>query len=137
MLCGVTLLLFLRARRAKKRKLETQYTTQDGDGPAEDGKAQLHSDEVKPVRKELEGDAPDKKIKQIGEVMEMPANEPVEAKKELPANEIVGFEMDTARNSRFTNNKPVKRKDLPLSFGPAEIYQADKSESAKTSVQVP
>jgi LPXTG-motif cell wall-anchored protein len=34
LLCGVILLLFLRKRRAKKRKLETQYTTQDGDGPA-------------------------------------------------------------------------------------------------------
>jgi hypothetical protein len=53
--------------------------------------------------------------------MEMPANEPVEAKKELPANEIVGSEMDTARNNRFTNNEPVKRKDLPLSFRPVEM----------------
>lgn len=64
----------------------------------------------------------------------MPANELAEAKKELLANEIVGSKVEAAQNNRFTNDEPVKRKDLPLSLGPAEMYQVNKSESGKSSV---
>lgn len=111
LLCGVTLLLFLRRRQSKKSKSETQYTTQDGDDPTKTEKAQLHSDDIKPVRKELEGDVPNKKDERIEEVVEMPANEPVEGAKELPANEIMGSEMDATKNNRFTKNELVERKD--------------------------
>jgi hypothetical protein len=64
-------------------------------------------------------------------VVEMPANE---AKKELPANEIVSSKVEAAQNNRFTNDEPVKRKDRPLSLGPTEMYQVNESESGKSSV---
>lgn len=58
---------------------------------AEQEKAQLHSDDVKPVRTELDGDLRGKPIPPG----ELGANErPPRAINELPANEVVGSEME-------------------------------------------
>ena len=49
---------------------------------------------MKPDPKELEGD---KVAPKIGMLAEIPSNEPVDGKNELPANEIVGSEMEGKR----------------------------------------
>lgn len=61
-------------------------------------KAQLHSDDLKPDRKELVGEGAVKR-KPVS-VAEMPANEdPKRITSELPENEIIGSEMDSQSKS--------------------------------------
>jgi hypothetical protein len=60
--------------------------------PTEQEKAQLHSDDVKPVRTELDGGLRRKPIPP----RELAANEdPTRTINELPANEAVGSEMES------------------------------------------
>jgi hypothetical protein len=76
--CGLALIFF---SRRKKRRAKASM----GDNADTDVKAQLHSEDVKPVRKELQGDQPPE---------ELPGKDVVVS--ELPANEIVGSEMEAA-----------------------------------------
>lgn len=79
--CGLALIFFF--RRKKRRAKEKASIDENADT---DVKAQLHSEDVKPVRKELQGDQPPEVLPGKGLVVA-----------ELPANEIVGSEME-ARN---------------------------------------
>ena len=65
-------------------------------------KAQLHSDDVKPDRKELQGTEGSREMleKRPTEVVELAANEGVVGNKlkELPSNETPGHELETTEN---------------------------------------
>jgi hypothetical protein len=77
--CGLALFFF----RRKKRRAEEKASIEENADT--DVKAQLHSEDVKPVRKELQGDQPPGVLPEKGVVVA-----------ELPANEIVGSEMEAA-----------------------------------------
>jgi hypothetical protein len=77
---------FIIVRRRKGRK--PLATT---DQPPE--KAQLHSDDYKPPRRELPGTLGKKQYDHTI-MSELPSNEPVEQTKELPAKEEVAAELD-------------------------------------------
>ena len=83
-------------RRRSQRKRRAPPPTQD---PHE--KAQLHADDLKPDRKELEGTKASRALlERKGNLAEMPANEEVERKDlpEMNSNQIVGNELETTEN---------------------------------------
>jgi hypothetical protein len=92
----IALVIFLGFRRRKRhkqdkiRKAETANRQED--------KAQLHSEDLKPIRKELSGDQPLTSRKDVP-IAEMPANEdPRRMAGEMPANEVVGTELQGESN---------------------------------------
>jgi LPXTG-motif cell wall-anchored protein len=111
----VGLLAFFLLRRRKQNR---HHHAAETDPHLQGEKAQLHSDDLKPVRKELMGQGVIKR-KPVP-VAEMPANESVIKRKsvpvaempanedlkritsELPANEIIGSEMDSQSKSAGT-----------------------------------
>jgi hypothetical protein len=94
----VGLLAFFLLRR---RKLNRRHHAAEIDPHLQGEKAQLHSDDLKPVRKELMGQGVIKR-KPVPPA-EMPANEDLERiTSELPANEIIGSEMDSQSKSAGT-----------------------------------
>lgn len=74
-------------RRRKHRKALVAAANQSPE------KAQLHSDDYQPPRKELLGTL-GKKQYDRNTTSELPSNEPVERTTELPVNEEVGAELD-------------------------------------------
>jgi hypothetical protein len=78
---------FIIIRRRKQRKAALAIAEQ----PPE--KAQLHSDDYKPPREELLGTLGKKQYDHTV-MSELPSNEPVALRKEMPANEEVGAELD-------------------------------------------
>jgi hypothetical protein len=82
--CGLALIFFF--RRKKRRAKEKASIDENADT---DVKAQLYSEDVKPVRKELQGDQPPEELLGKGVVVT-----------ELPGNEIVGSEMEAAHELR-------------------------------------
>ncbi|KAK5210450.1 hypothetical protein LTR47_000339 [Exophiala xenobiotica] len=78
-------------------------------------KAQLHSDDVKPDRKELQGTEGSRDMleKQPKEVAEMAANEEVVADnlKELPSNETPGHELETTENEMAALDRLARMTD--------------------------
>ena len=96
-LAVVIVMLVLRRRRNKNRNLNDVAAIDTSEKP------ELHADDLKPNRKELQGtDGPrDTLAKKPTEVSEMAANEEVIRKaglRELPSNEDVGQEMETTEN---------------------------------------
>jgi hypothetical protein len=61
-------------------------------------KAQLHSQDVKPDRKEMQGEGGPKFLKPLVPPAEMATNEEV-IRRELPANELTGAELEVKRNA--------------------------------------
>ncbi|OCT48747.1 hypothetical protein CLCR_04968 [Cladophialophora carrionii] len=85
----------LRRRRRKPAAPE--------DDQAAHEKAQLHADDIKPERKELEGTRASQALleKRPTDILELPANEQVidnARRKEMPSNEPAGHEMETTEN---------------------------------------
>lgn len=74
----------------------------------EEEKAQLHSDDVKLVLKELEGDKAVPRAGWSGAPVELPSNEPVEGKSELPVNEVVGSEMEGSTKKNASSQATIK-----------------------------
>jgi LPXTG-motif cell wall-anchored protein len=94
----VGLLAFFLLRRRKQNR---HHHAAETDPHLQGEKAQLHSDDLKPVRKELMGQGVIKR-KPVP-VAEMPANEDLKRiTSELPANEIIGSEMDSQSKSAGT-----------------------------------
>jgi LPXTG-motif cell wall-anchored protein len=94
----VGLLAFFLLRRRKQNR---RHHAAETDPHLQGEKAQLHSDDLKPVRKELMGQGVIKR-KPVPPA-EMPANEDLERiTSELPANEIIGSEMDSQSKSAGT-----------------------------------
>ncbi|KAK5228335.1 hypothetical protein LTR72_002218 [Exophiala xenobiotica] len=79
-------------------------------------RAQLHADDVKPDRKELQGTGDSREMleKQPAEVAEMAANEEVVANnlKELPSNETPGHELETTENEMAALDRLARMTDL-------------------------
>jgi hypothetical protein len=79
-------------------------------------KAQLHSDDVKPDRKELKGtDAPRALLQnKPTEISELPANEEVQDQgkvKEMPSNEIPAHEKETTENEMAALDRMARMTD--------------------------
>ena len=89
-----------RKRKTSQEKLATDNLQSE--------KAQLHSDDLKPDRKELQASRPSGSP---GTFAELPAKEPVARGTEMPANEVVGAEMQASRPpvSNRIPRKPVTR----------------------------
>ena len=88
----VALVIFLCFRRRKRHK-QDKIRKAETANKQEIEKAQLHSEDLKPIRKELSGDQPLASKKDVA-VAEMPANEdPQWTTGEMPANEAVGGEL--------------------------------------------
>jgi beta-lactamase regulating signal transducer with metallopeptidase domain len=86
----IALIIFLCFRRRKRRK---QDKIQKAETANRQEKAQLHSEDLKPIRKELSGDKPLTSKKEVP-IAEMPANEdPQRTTSEMPANEAIGSEL--------------------------------------------
>jgi hypothetical protein len=105
----VLLVLFVVAflvRRRRKRLLAKERP------PSVHEKPQLHSDDVKPDRKELEGTraARDMLERHPEEVAEMPTNEEVPSHdlNEMPSNETPGHEMETTENEMAALDRMVR-----------------------------
>jgi hypothetical protein len=93
----IALIIFLCFRRRKRRKQDKIQKAETANRQ-EEGKAQLHSEDLKPIRKELSGDQPLASKKDIP-IAEMPANEdPQRTTGEMPANEAVGSELPGESN---------------------------------------
>jgi hypothetical protein len=93
----IALVIFLCFRRRKRHKQDKIRKVETANRQ-EVEKAQLHSEDLKPIRKELSGDQPLASKKDIS-IAEMPANEdPQRTTSEMPANEAVGNELQGGSN---------------------------------------
>jgi beta-lactamase regulating signal transducer with metallopeptidase domain len=100
----ITLVVFLCFRRRKRRK-QDKIRKAESDNRQEEEKAQLHSEDLKPIRKELSGDQPLASKKDVP-IAEMPANEdPQRTAGEMPANEAVGSELPGESNEEKSEEK--------------------------------
>ena len=96
------------------RKRRTKPTSVEDTGVPE--KAQLHSDDIKPDRKELEGTKASQNMleKRATNLSELPANEEVIDKhrsKEMPSNEPAGHEMETTENEMAALDRMARMTD--------------------------
>jgi hypothetical protein len=87
-----------------------------GDDQGAHEKAQLHSDDVKPDRKELEGTKASQALleKRPPDISELPANEEITDKArlaEMPSNEPTGHEMETTENEMAALDRMAKMTD--------------------------
>jgi hypothetical protein len=88
----IALVIFLCFRRRKRHK-QDKIRKAETANRQEIEKAQLHSEDLKPIRKELSGDQPLAGKKDVP-IAEMPANEDSQRTTgEMPANEAVGGEL--------------------------------------------
>jgi flagellar biosynthesis/type III secretory pathway M-ring protein FliF/YscJ len=88
----VVLVSFLQLHRRRRRKLAAEAAAAAAAAAAPNDKPQLHSDDVKPVRTELDAGIKSKPLPP----KEMAAKEElIRTVSEMPANEIVGSEMET------------------------------------------
>jgi hypothetical protein len=88
----IALVIFLRFRRRKRHK-QDKIRKAETANRQEIEKAQLHSEDLKPIRKELSGDQPLASQKDVP-IAEMPVNEDLQRTTgEMPANEAVGGEL--------------------------------------------
>ena len=86
-------------RRRKRQKLDKIRKAEITNGQAVE-KAQLHSEDLKPVRRELPGDRPSVG-RRDGPVAEMAANEdPQRTAFEMPSNNAVESELQGESNER-------------------------------------
>lgn len=96
MLVLAFVLLFIwRHRRTRKRKSAAKNTATGGDEPQE--KAQLHSDEYKPQREELEGSKASPRIREIAGLNELEHVRLSKTRSEMAANEVAGAEISSER----------------------------------------
>jgi hypothetical protein len=94
------LVIFLCFRRRKRHKIQKAETAN-----RQEEKAQLRSEDLKLIRKELSGDQPLVSKKDVP-VVEMPANEDVQRTTgEMPANEAVGSELQGESNDDRNEEK--------------------------------
>jgi hypothetical protein len=92
----IALVIFLCFRRHKRHKQDKIRKAEIAS--RQEDKAQLHSEDLKPIRKELSGDQPLASKKDVP-IAEMPANEdPQRTTGEMPANEVVGTELQGESN---------------------------------------
>jgi len=92
-LAFVGLFIFI-IRRQRKRNLRVDHIRD---------KPQLHSDDLKPDRKGMEGSKASRDmLEKQGKIAEMPANGEMELKskklEEMPSNEPTGYEVETTEN---------------------------------------
>jgi len=96
----VVFLCFQRCKRHKQDKIQKAETAN-----RQEEKAQLHSEDLKPIRKELSGDQPLVSKKDVP-IAEMSANEdPQRTAGEMPANEAVGSELPGESNEERSEEK--------------------------------
>ncbi|EXJ88602.1 hypothetical protein A1O1_05532 [Capronia coronata CBS 617.96] len=103
----VTIALLVRRRRRKRRAAARGQASMEGHE-----KPQLHSDDIKPDRKELEGTRVSNTMRErlATEIAELSANEEVVRRDrlgELPSNEPTGHEMETTENEMAVLDRMV------------------------------
>lgn len=110
-----------RHKRKKKRESEKAAVAGKSDSHEDGQKAQLHSDDCKPDRKELEGSMVPLKVREIAGVYEIEYQDLSRVRSEMSANEIAASELD--RSNKTGSSTVVGSSELPHSNVGSEVKQ--------------